>query len=394
MLEVGLANYAPTLRWKKGEYEALASLDDGLRDRLLPHIILPPISARDGDANRKLRSEEFAPIQIGRIAAHWGHRPCLLDCRFIKFAPSIVTDAQRFGNFLTAAAKFGCGLIPVFDLQMNDHRLNALKEHWLNTKQGLALRLSLSDLGRRELDSIIHGKLRTLVAKPSDCFLLVDFSDADLSNHDAFAHFAHDWLFRLQQAGMWRRSIIQSTSYPERNPAQPNRSIKTKRAEWLIWKLLFDLDARVREIAMFGDFGADNAQIKFDGGGAPITHLRYATKQDWLIARGGAPTSEGDGTIRQVAKVIVASGEFDGADFSAGDELIANWATGRISSNGASEWRKANMSHHWTRVLVDIGVLNGLPIRPQPRRQIPIQGDLFAFPPHQGSDAKTEFQKR
>ena len=49
MLEVGLIDYVSTHRWKKAEYEGLAEIDDDLKDRLLPNIIMPPVSARDAE---------------------------------------------------------------------------------------------------------------------------------------------------------------------------------------------------------------------------------------------------------------------------------------------------------------------------------------------------------
>lgn len=366
MLELGLINYVPTLRWKKGEYEALATLDDGLKDRILPNIILPPISARDNEKNQKLTGDEFAPVQIGRLAKYWGRRPCLVDFRFIEFGNGILSDARVFTAFLSTSAKLGCAIIPLFDLQLNEHRLSSIRDYWLQTKYGLALRLSLSDLDRKGLDAIVQKRLLALNAKPSDCILLIDFSDADLSHPQEFARFAHDWLFKLQQTGMWQRTVIQATNYPEQNPAKPNGSAKIGRNEWLVWEQLFGLDPRVRELAMFGDFGADNAKIDFAGG--------YAIRQKWIVAR-----AADNGSIREVANRIAALDEFDGPDFSVGDQLIASWASGSATSGGAFEWRKANMSHHWTRVLVDLGALINSPIQPKRRPTIPFQQDLFSF---------------
>ena len=164
MLEVGLANYVSTLRFKKGEYQGMAALDDGLKDRLLPHIIIPPMSMRDIELNRKLTRDEFAAVQVGRLSAQWGRRPCLLDCRYVELAPGQVTDAKRLSAFLLAASQFGCGVIPVFDLQTNEHRIEAIRDHWLKTGNGLALRLSFSDLDRRQLSSVVQQKLLKLVS--------------------------------------------------------------------------------------------------------------------------------------------------------------------------------------------------------------------------------------
>jgi hypothetical protein len=210
-----------------------------------------------------------------------------------------------------------------------------------------------------------------------NCLLILDLSEAALSNVEEFSPFVLDWLFRLQQIGLWCRTVVQATNYPEKNPASTNSTAKIDRREWLIWSRLVELDPRVREIAMFGDFGADNAKMSFGGSGAPITHMRYATENQWLVVRGGAPSQKGDGSIRQVAREIMNSGVFAGEQFSLGDEFIAGCASGDIRVGGPTDWRRANMNHHLTRVLVDVGVLNGQPIQPTPRPGRLVQEDLF-----------------
>jgi Beta protein len=159
MLQVDIANYCPALRWKKGEYEALAALDETVKERLLPHIILPPMSERDVEKNRKLSREEFSPVQVGRLSTHWGRRACLLDTRFVQFVNGHVADGERLAAFLSKATELGCSIIPVFDLRTNEYRLKALQRHWLDKQSGLALRLSLSDLGRSKLASEVYEKL-------------------------------------------------------------------------------------------------------------------------------------------------------------------------------------------------------------------------------------------
>jgi hypothetical protein len=378
MLEVGLIDYVSTHRWKRAEYEGLAQIDEDLKYRLLPNIIMPPMSARDIEKNRKLTRDEFAAVQVGRLSQYWGRRPCLVDCRFVEFAPSQRTDAKRLFAFLSAASRFGCGVMPVLDLRTNEYRLESIRRHWIETQNGLALRLSLGDLQKAKLEGLVQQRLVGLGGKPSDCFLLMDFSEADLSDQEDFANFAYEWILKLQQIGNWRRIIIQATNFPERNPAAPNSSVRVARSEWTIWKSLVRRDPSLPNSVTFGDFGADNARFSFDGGGLPITHLRYALENEWLIVRGGPPTKKGDGTIKQVAKEISESGVFSGSDFSAGDERIALWASDAGVPTGATEWRKVNMVHHWTRVLVDTTALRGSTVIRRPRARAPLQGDLFA----------------
>ena len=129
---------------------------------------------------------------------------------------------------------------------------------------------------------------------------------------------------------------------------------------------------------MFGDYGADNARISFgDSGFGAITHLRYATRDKWLVVRGGVPILDHDGSIHEVAKRILISGVFAGELFSWGDEFIEACAN-RLGMKGSpTTWRAANMNHHMTRVTQDVA--DFLEVRmPVPVRRVPIQPDMFA----------------
>ncbi len=70
-------SYTTALRWKKGEMEALGSLDEPTKEGMLPHIIIPPLSVRDIESRRTLSRDEFSLIQIGRLQKFWAGRPCL-----------------------------------------------------------------------------------------------------------------------------------------------------------------------------------------------------------------------------------------------------------------------------------------------------------------------------
>ena len=79
-----------------------------------------------------------------------------------------------------------------------------------------------------------------------------------------FAKFASDSLFKLHVFGMWPRIILQATNYPLENPAKANGQKTVSRAEWLIWERSLELDPKIKDFVMFGDFGADNARMDFE----------------------------------------------------------------------------------------------------------------------------------
>jgi hypothetical protein len=227
-----------------------------------------------------------------------------------------------------------------------------------------------------KLGTAIQTLLLKMVLKPQQCVLVLDLSDADLSDVDAFAAFQAEWILRTQEFGLWRRTVSSATNYPEANPAPENGQIKIARSEWLAWNQALSLDPRIGKLAIFGDFGADNANIDFGGAGRALKHIRYATRDEWLVVRGGRLTPFCDGSIQDVARRIILSGVFAGELFSAGDEFIAACANGLGGKGNPTTWRAANMNHHMTRVTQDIADNLEITI-PAVLRRKSIQNDFF-----------------
>jgi hypothetical protein len=137
------------------------------------------------------------------------------------------------------------------------------------------------------------------------------------------------------------------------------------------------LDSQISKYGIFGDFGADNTSIEFDGGGMPVPHLRYATQNNWFVCRGGPPHELGDGSIRQVCRWITESPYFAGEIFSWGDEAISDLAASRSDVKTASYWRSINMNHHMTMAVRDLSTLNKTKIAERTMRRTSLQQALF-----------------
>jgi len=362
--------YSAALRAKAGEFIACLDLNDPSKERLLPDFILPPLAAQENNA---LSIDGVIEVQVGKISAHWGARPCLLDLRFLRFDPDRGVDASRISQLLTRARLLNCRVIPLIDLTTDFYRVAAVSAHVRIAKSGAALRVALSDLNNRELKQLIDTQLINLGVASNECLIVLDLSDADLSQPEEFAKFASDWLFKLHEFGMWPRIILQATNYPRINPALAKGQKSISRAEWLIWQRVLQLDHKISDFVMFGDFGADNAHMDFASGGLAITHLRYATETHWLVVRGEAKRE----TIRSVADRIVKSGVFSGELFSAGDEFIASRARGLAGVGNPMIWRSVNMNHHMTLVTENLGTLYGTPIPQAAQRRKPVQEELF-----------------
>lgn len=364
-------SYSAALRGKPGEFLACRRLDTPNMDRLLPTFVLPPLFAPENDEQS---IESKIETQVGRIFAHWGSRPCLLDLSFLKFDSDEATDTSHLVHLLKMARSYKCCVIPIVDLTSDFYRVAAIGSHSSISNSGAALRVMLGDLNNHELKQLIDTQVANLRSDPRDCVLVLDCSAADLSETDEFSRFANDWLHRLREFGMWSRIVFQATSYPRENPAPNNGDKSVVRNEWLVWRRMLEIDPDIKDFVMFGDFGADHANIDFDAGGRAITHLRYATSADWLVVRGDKKRA----TIRSVADRIVNSGLFSGELFSWGDEFIASRARGVGGVGNPTIWRAVNMNHHMTRLTVDLGRLYGTPVSESNQRRQPVQEELLA----------------
>jgi hypothetical protein len=339
--------YTAALRGKKGEMDALSSLDSPSKDRLLPHLVLPSIGARDLEKRRALSREEFSLLQLGRLQASWSTRPCLVDFRALRFdAKDVANDAAQIGEFLKLSREFRCGIIPVIDRDTDTYRLGSIAEHVRHANCGVAIRVSLSDL-RMGLDGMLETLRNSLGLQRRGCIIVLDLGEATISVPEIFARFISDWVAKIDLYGPWRKIIVEASNYPRKNPARPNNVDMPARRELLAWMHAVDRDRTILERAIFGDFGADHGHIEFKSGGRTVKHLRYATPETWIVSRGGKATEEHDGTIHTVARRIVESGQFVGERYSAGDEFIALCAEREATGNGTT-WRWANMVHHLT----------------------------------------------
>ena len=145
--------YTAALRWKKGEMEALGHLDGPSKERLLPHLVFPPLRARDLEANRVLSQDEFSLVQVGYLTKYWYGRPCLADFRFLDFPDD---DRERFDELLARSRQFGCKLIPVVDFRVDQPRREVTAAHIRQLNCGGAIRIGLSDLNE-ELEEKLNA---------------------------------------------------------------------------------------------------------------------------------------------------------------------------------------------------------------------------------------------
>lgn len=373
--------YMTALRMKKGELEGLSWLRDDVADCVIPMLIVPPAKDRGSSSQESLFAvSKSIPDVGGVLSKYWVHRPAFVDPRVlfreygtdnaIHWLPALFDRARRLGVLATPVAS----LVTLETVGTAGFRAAISFDEELM----FGLSIQSGDMTDPSLNLRIQSVLAGLGLKPSQCAVISDFTDADLSEPSLVAPIIRSSLEQLQSLGQWQFIVFLGTHYPEKNPAQPGQTFIQPRNEWHSWTEAVEFDPSTAQQMLFGDFAADSAKIDFKTGRAqPIRHSRYTTTSNWLVVRGENEGSDYE-VMKGVYQRIVKSGMFSGATFSNADTYIFDVAQNNIRKAGnATTWRQINTTHHITRVVADIAEVRRIPILSLPDTPANTQQNLL-----------------
>ena len=84
MKNFGYDHYVPVLKGKLGEFKALFELENGIKDKIMPLIEIPPIPLNYDTGEPAKSVDEHLPNFIPNISRYWGKkRPAFADLNFI-----------------------------------------------------------------------------------------------------------------------------------------------------------------------------------------------------------------------------------------------------------------------------------------------------------------------
>lgn len=362
--------YMSTLRMKMGEMEGLSWLRSDVADCVIPNLIVPPAKERTSSSQESLFAGGTSIPDVGGVLAkYWVHRPAFVDPRVLFKEYGTDNALNWLPALFSRARDLSVIAIPVASLLTLETMGVAAFKAAISYSEGLKFGLSIlsGDMTDPNVGTRVQAVLTGLNLRPSECAVIADFTDADLSEPSFVAPIIRGALEQLQGLGQWQMIVFQGTHYPEKNPAKPGQTFIQPRNEWHAWTQAVKFDPSTAQQMVFGDFAADSAKIDFKVGRAQaIRHCRYTTASDWLVTRGDGEGSDYE-VMKDVFERIVDSGEFSGETFSNADSYIYNVARNKSPKAGnATTWRQVNTTHHITRVVADIATVRKIPISTLP----------------------------
>jgi len=347
--------YVPALRWRQGEYQALFRLADAAKDRIMPYITIPEVEFDFELWQPKKSVQEHVHPFAARFNAKWGQRPA-----WVGVHPSIsdkpMGDGRDIFTYVFEALRaFQANGIPALPLDASPAIVAAVGAIVTTDALGAAIDVRLEDLMKPDARTRIEDLAVSLGLSLDEIDLVIDLGAPNFEPYNAFAGALIAAMQKLGDLQAFRNFVVIGTAIPETFKDVAKGADQLPRHDWLFYKTLIGKMPVGMRQPNFGDYTIvhpefapmDMRKIKSAG------KLVYATSTAWEVRKGGAFRDNPEQMHDHCAS-IVASGTFNGASFSSGDEYIAKCATRTKGPSNQPWWKFVTINHHITRVLDDL----------------------------------------
>jgi hypothetical protein len=354
--------YVPALRWRQGEYQALARLAPAAKDRIVPYVTIPEIEFDFELWQPKKTVQEHVHPFAARFNAKWGQRPA-----WIGVHPSIsdkpMGDGRDIFTYVFEALRaLQANALPAIPLDATPPMAATVAAIVATDGLGAAIVVRLEDLMKLDARTRIGAMAVSLGLSVDEVDLVIDLSAPNFEPYSAFAGALIAAMQKLGDLHAFRNFVMISTAIPETFKDVAKGAGQLPRHDWLFYQtLLGKMPAGMRQ-PNYGDYTivhpefapVDMRKIKSAG------KLVYTTSTAWEVRKGGAFRDNPEQMHDHCAS-IVSSGKFSGAGFSSGDDYIAKCAVRTVKPSNQPWWKFVTINHHITHVLGDLATSGAAP---------------------------------
>ncbi|MFP5378431.1 MAG: beta family protein [Vicinamibacteria bacterium] len=355
----------PILTGKKGEFRALAGLNQDTLYWLRPLIDMPPITLpKPPKAGEKPRGPDPPEKTLGTLMRLledcWGReRRVIIDLAAYDPYP---IGGRHPAEWLFANAH-DAELLLTASLATDSSDFYraavAASEQYL---KGLCLRIRVTP--KQEPEQTVEAVRELARAAPSTDpahkIILLDLRRVSeiAELNDEVVAFAKRHIDALARAD-YRVDAVAGTSVPLNSWVKVGQLHRERRREWRVWEAL---DAEGGRELAFADYGITGPRPDSDEWrGSPAPFLRYTTAAALLVWKGRKPSDDADPDDLQKRPILfpelcrkLVDGrkqDFRGPKWSAGDRGIWDAAHGTQKPGIAMKWIEFATNHHLTEVV-------------------------------------------
>jgi hypothetical protein len=354
--------YVPALRWRQGEYQALARLSAAAKDRIVPYVTIPEVEFDFELWQPKKTVQEHVHPFAARFNAKWGQRPA-----WVGVHPSIsdnpMGDGRDIFTYVFEALRvFEANAAPTIPIEASPAMMAAVQAIVARDGLGAAISIRLEDLMKPNARTRIEGLAASVGLFLDDVDLIIDLGAPNFEPYNTFAIALIAAMEKLGNLHAFRNFVVLGTAIPETFKDVAKGADQLPRHDWLFYQaLLAKMPTGMRK-PNFGDYTivhpqftpVDMRKIKSAG------KLVYTAPTVWEVRKGGA-FRDNPGQMHDHCTSIMASGKFSGAGFSSGDEYIAKCAAKTKGASNQPWWKFVTINHHITHVLDDLSKSGAAP---------------------------------
>lgn len=354
--------YVPALRWRQGEYQALARLAAAAKDRTVPYVTIPEVEFDFELWQPKKTVHEHVHPFAARFNAKWGQRPA-----WVGVHPSISGEPMGDGRDIftyvfDALRELQANAMPAVPLDASPSMVASVAGIVATDGLGAAIGVRLEDLMKPDARTRIEALTASLGLSLDEVDLVIDLGAPNFEPYNAFAGALIAAMQKLGDLHAFRNFVVIGTAIPETFKDVAKGADQLPRHDWLFYQtLLGKLPPGMRR-PNFGDYtivhpefkALDMRMIKAAG------KLVYTTPADWEVRKGGA-FNDNRAQMHGHCASIVASGKFKGAGYSSGDDYIAKCAVHKEGPSNQTRWKEVAINHHITHVLDDLSTSGAAP---------------------------------
>jgi hypothetical protein len=335
--------YVPIVKGKSNDLQAVANTSERARELIKPLIELSEIES-DTSVDNALRS--FA----NRVVHVLPHGRAFVD--LYALTPNATTSG---GNATIAGfsmlAQAGRNFTPVYGFGLNDSIWPELSVLTRQMGRGFCFRVDGDDLDDKADETWVQIIERTadLRLRPRDVDILIDLRYMGESNVDELQERILDFLLLKPPSFSPRTYTVAGSSALKQVGGVPkNGTAQIVRMELRLWACLqAELAGTISLV--FGDYGVVNPDFVQSGPNPNMNaKIRY-TMADMIHYFRGSKLRDPPKyqQYHSLARRVVNSPMYAGADFSSGDRYIADCASKKVSTGNLGTWVRVDQNHHF-----------------------------------------------
>jgi len=354
--------YVPALRWRQGEYQALAGLSTVIKDRIVPYLTIPEVEFDFELWQPKKTVQEHVHPFANRFKAKWGQRPAWIGVHTSISDKQMVDGRDIFTYVFDALRANQANGIPAVPLNASAAMIMSVRAILATDGLGVAISVRLEDM----MNPNVHTRINTLSAllglSLDEVDLVIDLGAPNFEPYDAFAGALIATVSKIGDLHTFRNFVVIASAIPKTFKDVAKGADQLLRHDWLFYRVLVSKIPVGMRRPNYGDYTVvhpefapmDMRKIKSAG------KLIYTTPATWEVRKGGA-FRDNPGQMHGHCDSIVSSRVFRGASFSSGDDYIAQCASRTKGPSNQPWWKFVTINHHIAHAVDDLATFCAAP---------------------------------